>query len=59
MRLHSADRRRVLWWAILVAVALGLFLGWWVGIFASRRTTATRAREATEELREKVRDMTH
>lgn len=59
MRLHSADRRRVLWWAILLAIAGGLFLGWWAGIFASSRTPETRAREATEALREKVREMTH
>lgn len=50
--------RRLLLWAVLVAVLLGLLLAWYARVW-SRPTPESRLRETTEELRERVRELTH
>ncbi len=48
----------MLWLAVLAVVALALVLAWYWGIF-SEPTFESRAREATDDLRERVRELTH
>jgi PAS domain S-box-containing protein len=52
------SRRRVLLWAIVIAAVVGAIIGWWARD-RRRDSPETRLRDATEELRERVRELTH
>lgn len=51
-------RPRLLLAVLLVAVAIGLAAAWLAGAW-SRSTPESRAREAVEGLRDRVRELTH
>jgi hypothetical protein len=52
------DSRRFLFWALLVAAAIGFACGWWARIW-TQPTPESRAREAADRIRDRVREMTH
>ncbi len=56
--MRIGDARRLLLWAILVAVVLGLLFGWYAHIW-TEPTPESRLRETAEGIKERVRKATH
>jgi len=57
--MRIGDQRRVLVLAVVIALVLGLLLGWFGRVWVEERSLASRAREAAEEIRERVHEATH
>lgn len=54
----TARPRRVLLWAIVIAALVGAVVGWYARVW-TQDSPESRVRDATEDLRRRVRDLTH
>ncbi len=57
--MRIGDQRRVLVLAVVIALVLGLLLGWCGRVWMEERSPESRARDAAEEIRERVHEATH
>jgi hypothetical protein len=56
--MRIGDRRRVLVWAIIAAIALGFLFGWYFRIWLEP-TPESRIRGTADEIRDRVHAFTH